>query len=150
MCCNENCQIMIPFGVHHTMETPWRLQCIHPVQWACITNLMDHVLAIIVMQNLLFIGLYGINMNVIRVFVLFEHWYCAHCLDMNVICLFVSFKHGCCMFIHVVYTWKLYTWLSCLNNARHSCLTNTNLWNNRFCTNLERTHKVCKFVMCTW
>jgi hypothetical protein len=56
-------------------------------------------------------------------------------------------KHECCMSICVVYTWKLYTQLSCLNNALHSCLTNTNLWNNKFCMDLERTHETCKFVM---
>jgi hypothetical protein len=50
--------------------------------------------------------------------------------------------------ICVVYTWKLYIWLSNLNNVRHSCLTNTNLWNKfRFCTDLEQTHEACKFVM---
>jgi len=146
MCCNENCQIMTPFCVHHTIDTPWRLQCIHLVQWACITNLMGHVLAIIIAWNLFFIGLCGIHMNVINLFMLFEHWYCAHCLETNVICLFVSFKHICCMFIHVVYTQKLYTWLSCLNNAM--CLTNTNLCNNKFRIDLEWTHGVCKFVWC--
>ncbi len=51
------------------------------------------------------------------------------------------------MFIHVVYAWKLCTWLLCLNNAWHSCLNNINLWNNRFCTNLEWTHEAYKFVM---
>jgi hypothetical protein len=38
-----------------------------------ITNLMGHDLTIIVVQNLLFIGSYGINMDVIQLFVLFEH-----------------------------------------------------------------------------
>jgi hypothetical protein len=38
-----------------------------------ITNFMGHDLAIIVMQNLLFIGSYGIDMNVIHLIVLFEH-----------------------------------------------------------------------------
>jgi hypothetical protein len=102
-----------------------------------IKNSMTRDLAIIVMRNLLFIGLYQKNTNVIHLFVLFEHWYCAHCLNTNVICLFVLFKHGCCMFIRVVYTRKSYTWLSCLNNAQCLCLTNTNLWNNKFHTNLE-------------
>jgi hypothetical protein len=112
-----------------------------------ITNLMGHDLAIIVMQNLYFIGWYRIKMDVIHLLVLFEYWYHAHDLNTNVICLFVSFKHRCYMSICVVYTWKSYTWLSCLNNAQHSCLTNTNLWNNKFCTHLERTHETCKFVM---
>jgi len=112
-----------------------------------ITNLMGHDLAIIVVWNLLFIGSYGINTNVIHLLVLFKHWYHAHCLDTNVICLFILFKHGCCMFICVVYTRKSYTQLSCLNNARHSCLTNTNLWNNKFRMDLKWTHEVCKFVM---
>jgi hypothetical protein len=67
-----------------------------------ITNLMGHNLAIIVVWNLFFIGLYGINIDVIHLLVLFEHWYCAHCLDTNVICLFVFFKQGCCMVICVV------------------------------------------------
>jgi hypothetical protein len=100
---------------------------------SCITNLMGHDLTIIVVRNVFFIGLYGINTNVIHLLVLFKHWYHAHCLNTNVICLFVLFKHGCCMSIHVVYTWKLYTWLS--------CLTNINLWNNRFRMDLEQTHE---------
>jgi len=74
-----------------------------------ITNLMGHDLTIIVVRNVFFIGLYGINTNVIHLLVLFEHGYHAHCLDTNVIWLFVSFKHGCCMSICVVYTQKLYT-----------------------------------------
>jgi hypothetical protein len=73
----------------------------------------------------------------------------VHYLDTNVIFLFVLFKHWCYMSIHVVYTWKLCTWLSCLNNAQHSCLNNTNLWNNRFYTNLKWTHEACKFFVMT-
>jgi hypothetical protein len=69
-----------------------------------ITNLMGHDLTITIMRNLVFLGLYGINTNVIHLLVLFEHIYHAHCLDTNVIYLFVSFKHGCCMSFHVVYT----------------------------------------------
>ncbi len=107
----------------------------------CITNLMDHNLAIIVVRNLLFIGLYGININVIHLLVLFEHRYHAHCLDTNVICISILFKHWCCMYVHVVYTWKLYTRLSCLNNAQHLCLINTNLLNNIFHVDLEQTHE---------
>ncbi len=99
------------------------------------------------MRNLLFISLYGINIDVIYLLVLFEHWYRGHCLDTNVILLFILFKHKCCMSICVVYTQKLYTWLSCLNNAQHSCLINRNLWTNRFRTNLKRIHEACKFVM---
>jgi hypothetical protein len=102
---------------------------------------MDHNLAIIVLWNLLFKGLYKINMDVIHLLVLFEHWYHAHCLDTNVICLFISFKHGWYMCMCVVYTRKSYTWPSYLNNVQHLCLTNTNLWNNRFCTHLEQTMK---------
>jgi hypothetical protein len=41
----------------------------------------------------------------------------------------------------------LYTQLSYLNNAQHSCLTNMNLWNNKFCMDLEWTHEAYKFVM---
>jgi hypothetical protein len=112
-----------------------------------ITNLMGHDLVIIVVRNLFFIGSYGINMDVIHLFVLFELWYHVYFLDTNVICLFVSFKHKCCMSIHVVYTWKLYTQLSCLNIARHLCLTNMNLWNKKIHMDLEWTHEVYKFVM---
>jgi hypothetical protein len=57
-------------------------------------------------RNLLFIGSYGINTNVIQLLMLFKHWYHMHCLNMNVICLIVSFNHGCCISICVVYTWK--------------------------------------------
>jgi hypothetical protein len=97
-------------------------------------------------QNLLFISSYGIDMNVIHLFVLFEHWCCAHFFDMNVICLFVLFTHWCCMFIPVIYTRKSCKWFPCLNNAQHSCLNNTNPWNDRFRTNLEWTHEAYKFV----
>jgi len=110
-----------------------------------ITNFMGHNLIIIVVWNLFFISLYGIDMNVIHLFVLIEPQCCAHYLNTNVICLFILFKHKCCMSIHVVYTWKFCTWLMCLNNAQHSCLNNTNLWNNKFHTVLEQTHEACKF-----
>jgi hypothetical protein len=76
---------------------------------SCIINFMGHDLAIIVMRNLFFISLYGIDMDVIHLFVLFEHQCCVHFLDTNVICLFILFKHECCMFIRVVYTQKLCT-----------------------------------------
>ncbi len=88
-----------------------------------------------------------IDMDVIHLLGVFEHWYHANYLDMNFICLFVSFTHKCCISIHVVYTRKSWTQLLCLNNARHLCLNNMNLWNNRFCTNLDWTHETCKFVM---
>jgi len=56
------------------------------------------------MQNLFFINLYYVNMDVICVFILFKHKCCAHCLyvnvicylycfNMNVVCLFMLFKH---------------------------------------------------------
>ncbi len=93
-------------------------------------NFVGHNLAIILIWNLLSIGLYKINTNVIHLFVLFEHWCCVHCLNTNVMCLFVLFEYICCMFIHVDYTWKSCTQVPCLNNARHLCLNNTNLWNN--------------------
>jgi hypothetical protein len=111
-----------------------------------IRNFMGHNWAIIIVWNLFFKGLCGLDIDVIHLFV-FEHWCCVHCLDTNVICMFVLFRHGCCMFIHVVYTQKSCTWLSCLNNAWHLCLNDTNPWNNRFYTNLERTHEAYKFVM---
>ncbi len=113
-----------------------------------ITNFMGYELTIIVLWNLFFIGLYGIDTNVIYPFVLFEYWCHVHYLDTNVICLFVFFRHRCCMSIYV-YTQKSCTRLPCLNNAWHSCLNNTNLWNNIFCIDLEQTHETCKFVMKT-
>ncbi len=58
---------------------------------------MGQDLTIIVVQILLFIGSYGINMNVIHLFVLFRHIYC--------------------MSICVVNTQKSCAQLSCLNNA---------------------------------
>jgi hypothetical protein len=47
----------------------------HPTKknFIYITNFMGHDLAIIVVQNLLFIGLYGIGIDVIHLLVLFEH-----------------------------------------------------------------------------
>jgi hypothetical protein len=115
---------------------------------SCITNFMGHDLAIIVMQFFIFISLYGIDMDVIHLFVLFEHQCCVHCLDTNVICLFILFKHECCMFIRVVYTKNLCTWFLCSNNTQYSCLNNMNLWNNRVHMDLEWTHEAYKFVMC--
>jgi hypothetical protein len=112
-----------------------------------ITNFMGHDLAIIVMQNLLFIGSYGIDMNVIHLIVLFEHWSCAHFFDTNVVCLFVLFTHWCYMFIPIIYTQKSCKQFPCLNNAWHSCLNNMNPWNDRFHIDLEWTHGVYKFVM---
>jgi hypothetical protein len=112
-----------------------------------ITNFMGHNLAIIVVQNLLFIGSYGIDTNVIHLLVLFEHWCRLHCLNTNIMCLFVLFKYKCCMSICFVYTKKLCTLFSCLNNAWHTCLNNMNLWNNKFCTDFEQTHEAYKFVI---
>jgi hypothetical protein len=71
-----------------------------------ITNLMGHDLAIIIVWNLLFIGSYVIDMNIIHLLMLFEHECCANCLNTNVICIFILFRHGCCMSIHVVYAQK--------------------------------------------
>jgi len=82
-----------------------------------ITNFMGHDLTIIVVRNLLFISLYGIDTNVIHLLVLFELQCRVHCLNTNVICTFVLFKHKCCVSIHIVYTQKLCTPLACLNNA---------------------------------
>ncbi len=92
-----------------------------------ITNFLGHEMAMIVVRNFFFIGLYGIDTNVIYLFILFEHQCHAHCLNMNVIWLFILFKHKCCMSICVVYTWKLCTQILYLNNAQHSCLNNMNL-----------------------
>jgi len=108
---------------------------------------MGHNLVMIVVWNLFFISLYGINIDVIHLLVLFEHWCHVHGLNTNVICLFVLFRHEFCVSIHIVYTRKLCTQFLCLNNAQHSCLNNTNLWNNRFCTNLKWTYETYKFVM---
>jgi hypothetical protein len=54
---------------------------------------MGHNLAIIIVRNLLFISSYGINIDVMHLFIMFEHQYHMHCLDMNVVCLFVLFTH---------------------------------------------------------
>jgi hypothetical protein len=132
----------------------WYIYCIiriwvHIYGKPYITNFMDHNFAIIVVWNIFFIGLYGINTNVIPLLVLFEHWYHAHYLDINVICIFVLFRHECYMSTHVVYTQKSGTQLLCLNNTWHLCLNFTNLWNNKFRMNLEQTHEAYKFVMCS-
>jgi len=94
-----------------------------------------------------FIGSSRIYMDVIHLFILFEHWCHMHYLNMNVICLFILFKHRCCMFIRVVYTRKSCMWLLFLNNAWYLCLNDMNPWNNKFCTYLEWTHETYKFVM---
>jgi hypothetical protein len=74
-----------------------------------ITNFMGHHLVIIVVQNLLFIGSNGRDINVIHLLVLFEHQCHVHYLNTNVICLFVLFKHGYCTSIRIVYTKVVHT-----------------------------------------
>jgi len=106
-----------------------------------ITNFMGHNLAIIIVWNYFFIGLYGIDTDVIQLLILFEHRCHVHCWDTNVICMFILFRHKCCVFICIVDTWKLCTQLSCLINAWHLCVNDMNPWNNRFHTNLEWTHE---------
>jgi hypothetical protein len=103
--------------------------------------------AIIVMQNLRFIGSYGIDIDVIHLLVLFEHWCCPHRLNTNIMFLFILFKYKCYMSICFVYTRKSCTLFLYLNNAQHSCLNNMNLWNDKFFTNFERTHEAYKFVI---
>jgi hypothetical protein len=117
-----------------------------------IKNFIGHDLAIIVVQNLLFIGSYGIDIDVIHLLVLVEHQCCVHYLDMNVICIFILFRHKCCVSIRIVYTQNSCTWLPCLNNACHLCVNHTNPWNNRFRMDLKWTHEAYKFVMnsSTW
>ncbi len=128
------------------MSPKLQVSLCNPWMWKCITNFMGHNLVIIVVWNFLFIGSYKINIDVIHLYVLFEHWCCVHCLKMNVICLFILFNHRCCMSIRVVYTKKLCTWLLCLNNAQYSCLHNMNLWNNRFHTDLEQNLWWCVII----
>jgi hypothetical protein len=111
------------------------------------TNFTSRNLAIIVIQNLLFIGSYRKDMNVIHLFVLFEHRCCVHYFDTNVTYLFILFKDECFMSICIVYTQKLCTRLSCLNNAWRLRVYDTNPWNNIFRTDLEWFHEAYKFVM---
>jgi hypothetical protein len=74
----------------------WQMRFIH----IYIINFMGHDLEIIVVWNLFFIGLYGLNIDVIHLFVLFKPWCHAHCLNMNVMCLFIWFRHICwCLFV---------------------------------------------------
>ncbi len=61
--------MIIVKGAENHVRSWWKLSnflymCMH------ITNFMGHDLAIIIVQNLFFIGLYGINMDVIHLFVL--------------------------------------------------------------------------------
>jgi len=57
------------------------------------------------------------------------------------------FKHKCCVSIRIVYIWKLCIKLLCFNNAWHSCVNDTNLWNNRFRMDLFQIHEAYEFVM---
>ncbi len=41
------------------------------------------------------------------------------------------FRHECCVSIYVVFTQKSCTRFSCLDNAWHLCVNNTNPWNNK-------------------
>jgi len=72
-----------------------------------ITNFMGHNLTIIVMQNLIFIGSYEIDMDVIHLLVCLNidsmcivyaqmSYACSYCLNTNVACLFVLFTHESC------------------------------------------------------
>jgi hypothetical protein len=56
-----------------------------------ITNFMGYNLAIIIMRNLLFIGSYGIDMDVNQLVVLFEHQ-----------CLCALLGHKCHMFVRII------------------------------------------------
>jgi len=114
-----------------------------------ITNFMGHNLPIIVLQNIFFIGSYGINTNVIHLLILFEYWYHSHCLNTNIMCLFILFKYKCYMFICFVYTKNSCTLFSCLKNAQHSYLNNMNLWNNKICMDFEWMHEAYKFMIYT-
>jgi len=109
---------------------------------------MGQALAIIVVWNLLFIGSFRLDMDATHLIVLFEHPCHVHCLDMNVICLFILFNDECCVSICIVYIRKSCTQFPCLNNAWHSCVKDTNLWNNKFRMDFKRTHDAYKFVMC--
>jgi hypothetical protein len=59
---------------------------------------MGHDLTIIFMQNLVFIGSYGIDLNIVHIFVFFEHRCHSHCLTPNSVP------------ICIVYTWMLYVY----------------------------------------
>jgi hypothetical protein len=97
-----------------------------------------------------FISLYGINTIIIHLLILFEHRCHVFYLNMNVICMFVLFRYGYYVFICVIYRWKSYTQLPCLNNAWHSCLNDMNSWNNKFRMDLEQTHEVYNLWWCMW
>jgi hypothetical protein len=65
---------------------------------------MGHDLAIIVMQNLFFIGSYGIDTDVIHLLALFEHQCCVHYLNTNVICLFILLDTNVvCLFVLITH-----------------------------------------------
>jgi hypothetical protein len=70
---------------------------------------MGHDLAIVIMRNLFFIGLYGIDMDIIYLFVLFEYRCHVHCLNTNVICLFVLFKHECYVYLYCLHMKGVHT-----------------------------------------
>jgi hypothetical protein len=65
------------FSLHVVVQAQWcnMLANNNKIQ---ITNFMGHDLTIIVMKNLFFIGLYGIDTYVIHLCVLFEHQRCVH------------------------------------------------------------------------
>jgi hypothetical protein len=54
------------------------------------------------------------------------------------------------MFIRIIYTWKLCTQLSCLNNVWYACLNNIVHEIIKIRMDLEQTHEAYKFVIwCT-
>jgi hypothetical protein len=134
-----------PYRLRQSLTLRWIGEYAHGMR-AFVTNFMGHDLIVIVVQNLFIIASYGINTNVIHL--LFEHQCYVHYLNTNVIWLWIIlFKHKCCMSICVVYVRKSCTQFLCLNNAQYLCLNNSNLWNNKFRTNLEWIHETCKFMM---
>jgi len=83
-----------------------------------------------------FIYLYGLNIDIMCIVSTWMSYAYSNCLNMDVICLFVLFTHENCEHNFCVF-----------NNAQHLYLNNTNFWNNRFRTYLERTYETYKCVM---
>jgi hypothetical protein len=65
------------FSLHVVVQAQWCNMSTNNKQFQ-ITNFMGHDLTIIIVRNPFFISSYGIDIDVIHLCVLFEHWCCAH------------------------------------------------------------------------
>jgi hypothetical protein len=70
---NKNKNVHLNNFFYNELSQKFHILSCYDEHATIIKNSMGHNLAIIIMQNMFFIGLYRINIDVIHLFVLFEH-----------------------------------------------------------------------------